>query len=127
MIGRKNMLRGMLIVVGLVSTGAAHAECKGPPFIIPGNLAELEVPLTVKAGTGCAFGVNGVPGAIKEVQITQAPKNGRAGVENLRPVYVAKPGYQGPDEFTYTYIGTDQYGGPMRVSVKRKVTVVPSL
>jgi N-acetylglutamate synthase/N-acetylornithine aminotransferase len=32
--------------------------------------------------------------------------------------YVAKPGYQGPDEFAYAYIGTDQYGGPMRVAVK---------
>jgi hypothetical protein len=123
----KSILRGVLILAGFGLAGTAQADCKGPPFIIPGNLAELEVPLTVKTGTGCAFGVTGVPGAIKEVQITQAPKNGRAGVNNLRPVYVAKPGYQGPDEFTYTYIGTDQYGGPMRISVKRKITVVPSL
>jgi hypothetical protein len=105
----------------------AQADCKGPPFYIPGNLAEIEVPLTVKAGTGCRFGVSGVPGAIDEVRITQAPRNGKAGVENLNPFYVAKPGYQGPDELTYTYIGKDQYGGPMRVSIKRKITIVPNL
>jgi hypothetical protein len=38
---------------------------------------------------------------------------------------VAKPGYQGPDEFSYAIVGTDQYGGPMRVTTKMKVTVVP--
>lgn len=121
----KFLAAGLLVLSGLASQ--AHADCKGPSFYIPGNIAEIEVPLTVKAGTGCGFGVSGVPGSISEVKITQAPKVGRAGVQNLSPVYMAKPGYQGSDEFTYTYIGTDQYGGPMRVSVKRKITVVPSL
>jgi hypothetical protein len=105
----------------------AQADCKGPPFFFQGNVAEVEAPLRVKAGTGCSFGVSGIPGAISEVQITQAPKNGKAGVQNLRATYVAKPNYEGPDEFAYTLIGTDQYGGPMRVTVRRKITVVPSL
>lgn len=126
MVSRIRMGAAALCGAVMGFAGVARAECKGPAFIIPGNLAEIEVPLTVKAGTGCGFGVSGVPGAIEDVQITQQPKTGRASVQNLRPVYVAKPGYQGPDEFTYTYIGKDQYGGPMKVSVKRKITVVPS-
>ena len=81
--------------------------------------------MTVKAGTGCQFNVNGIPGAISEVRIVQAPKIGRAGVQNLYPYYMAKPGYSGPDEFAYAFIGTDQYGGPMNVVIRRKVTVVP--
>ena len=48
-----------------------------------------------------------------------------AGVQGLMPYYVAKPGYQGPDEFTYAIIGIDQYGGPMRVTTKMKVKVIP--
>jgi hypothetical protein len=112
-----------LVVAGM--TGQAQAECSGPPIMIPGYSAALEGALTVKAGTGCAFGVNGIEGAITEVKITQMPKVGRAGVENLRAYYVAKPGYKGLDEFTYVFIGTDAHGGPMHISFKRKVTVVP--
>jgi hypothetical protein len=124
----KTMQGGVLVLISLGLANSAQADCKGPPFYIPGNLAEIEVPLTVKAGTDCIFNnVSGVPGALNEVKITLAPKNGRAGVENLRPFYIPKRGYQGPDEFTYTLIGTDQYGGPIRVSIKRKVSVVPSL
>ncbi|WP_457089232.1 hypothetical protein [Microvirga sp. P5_D2] len=127
MIKRKFLLQGMMIIAASALSGAAQADCKGPPFYIPGNMAEIEAPITVKAGTGCTFGLSGIPGAINEVKIVQAPKIGRAGVQNLRALYVAKPGYQGADEFTYALIGTDQYGGPMRVTIKRKVTVVPSL
>jgi len=82
-------------------------------------MAELTSEVTVKSGKGCRFGLNGISGAIREVVITQRPRVGAA------PDYIAKPGYQGPDEFAYAYIGTDQYGGPMRVVVKRRVTVVP--
>lgn len=83
--------------------------------------------MTVVSGTACQTGVSGIQGALTEVKIMQQPKIGKAGVEHMRPYYVAKPGYQGPDEFTYAYIGTDQYGGPMRVSIKRKILVVPKL
>ena len=67
------------------------------------------------------------PGSISEVKILQMPKVGKAMVSNLRAHYMAKPGYQGPDEFTYAFIGTDRFGGPMRLVFKRKVSVVPSL
>jgi len=123
--------RGMLAVVSCVAAmglaSAAKAACSGPPVTIPGYTAELEGELKVKAGTGCLFGVDGIEGVISEVKISQMPKAGKSGVENMRAYYIAKPGYQGPDEFTYVFIGTDQYGGPMRISIKRKITVVPSL
>jgi hypothetical protein len=105
--------------------GTAGAACSGPPAYFSGSVAEFEAELRVKAGTGCRFSLNGIEGVIKEAKITQQPKIGRAGVEGLDPYYVAKAGYQGPDEFAYSIIGTDQYGGPMRVTIKRKVTVVP--
>ena len=81
--------------------------------------------MTVRSGKGCSFNLNGIRGAISETVISQKPKVGRAGVANLKPYYVSKAGYQGPDEFAYTFVGMNQYGGPMRVTVKRKVTVVP--
>jgi hypothetical protein len=96
-------------------------------MIIPGDSAELEGTITVKSGTGCVFGVNGIQGLISEVKITQAPKVGKAAVENLRAYYIAKPGYQGSDEFAYAFIGMNQYGSPMRIIFKQKVTVVPNL
>ncbi|MBZ6077662.1 hypothetical protein [Microvirga puerhi] len=96
-----------------------------PPMNFNSQIAELEGQLTVKAGKGCGFGISGIDGAINEVVITQKPKVGLAGVRGTTPYYVAKPGYQGADEFAYAYIGTNQYGGPMRVVIKRKVTVIP--
>jgi hypothetical protein len=81
--------------------------------------------MTVKAGKGCAFNISGIPGAIDETVISQKPRIGRAGVQGLTPFYAAKPGYQGTDEFAYTFIGMGQSGGPMRVTIKRKITVVP--
>lgn len=116
-------LASFVALAGLA--GRAQAECSGPPIMIPGYTAALDGPLTVKSGTGCSFGVNGIEGAITEVKITQMPKIGKAGVQNLRAYYVAKPGYKGPDEFTYAFIGTDAYGGPMHITFKRQVTVVP--
>ncbi|MGO4706967.1 hypothetical protein AB4072_14460 [Microvirga sp. 2MCAF38] len=127
MLKQKSIFGASLILACSGFAGAAQAGCDGPPFYIPSSIAELEAPITVEAGTGCAFGLSGIPGAINEVKITQAPKIGRAGVQNLNAIYVAKPGYQGSDEFAYALIGTDQYGGPMRVIIKRKVTVVPKL
>lgn len=110
----------------VVMAGAAKAnDCIVPPMNFNSHVAELKGELTVKAGKGCGFGLSGIEGAITEVVISQKPKVGIAGVRGLAPYYFAKPGYQGPDEFAYTYIGTDQYGGPMRVTVKRTVTVVP--
>jgi hypothetical protein len=114
---------GILAVAAVTSN--AQAACSGPPIRIPGYSAELEGVLTVKAGTGCTFGLNGIERAISAVKITQMPKVGRAGVENLRAYYIAKPGYKGPDEFTYVFIGTNEHGGPMRITFKRQVTVVP--
>ena len=112
-----------IVAVGV--SGAAQAACSGPPSYFRGANVEMEAEITVKAGTGCRFTLNGIEGAITEARIVQNPKVGRAGVEGLHPYYVAKPGYQGPDEFAYVIMGTDQYGGPMRITLKRKVTVVP--
>lgn len=116
-----------LIAWLLVGNEANAADCVVPPMNFNSQVAELEGERTVKAGKGCGFGfgLSGIDGAINEVMITQKPKVGLAGVRGTMPYYVAKPGYQGPDEFAYAFVGTNQYGGPMRVVIKRKVTVVP--
>ena len=114
-----------IVVLACLAPHAASAACDIAPVTFSGSHAEVEGSMTVNAGSSCRFGVNGIPGALSEVRISQAPRVGRAGVENLRPFYVAKAGYKGPDEFAYVYIGTDQYGGPMNVVVRRKVTVIP--
>jgi hypothetical protein len=116
---------GLALIAALALPEAASAQCSAPSVYISRARSEAEGPMTVRAGTGCRFNVNGIPGAIDEVKIIQAPKVGRAGVQNLEPFYMAKPGYTGPDEFAYAFIGTDQYGGPMNVVIRRKITVVP--
>jgi hypothetical protein len=116
----------IVIVCGSGATNAARAaDCESPPLYFNGNLADISGTTTVKAGKGCAFGINGIQGAINETLITQKPKVGQADVRGNRAIYVAKPGYLGADEFAYTYVGTDQYGGPMRVTIRRIITVVP--
>lgn len=115
-----------VIACGIGAANAAFAaDCVSPPLNFNGYIAEISGSTTVKAGKGCAFGVNGIEGAINETIITQKPKVGQAGIRGNRAIYIAKPGYLGPDEFAYTYIGTDQYGGPMRVTIRRMITVVP--
>ncbi|WP_201830697.1 hypothetical protein [Microvirga zambiensis] len=118
-----------LAVFGLTCTflaaGAQAQDCAVAPMTFNSHVANLEGEMTVKAGKGCGFGLNGIEGAIREAVIVQKPKAGMAGVQGIMPYYVAKPGYQGPDEFSYAIIGTDQYGGPMRVTTKMKVRVIP--
>ena len=125
MTSKNSPLMAAGILVAAAAMSPAQAACSGQPIRIPGYSAELEGALTVKAGTGCTFGLNGIEGAISDVRITQMPKVGKAGVENMRAYYIAKPGYKGPDEFTYVFIGTNERGGPMRITFKRQVTVVP--
>ena len=114
-------------IVGCLVFGSdAQAQnCSGAPVYFTGEISEVEGPLTVKAGKGCFFSIDGIPGALTETVISQKPKIGRAGVEGLKPYYLAKPGYQGPDEFAYSFIGQGRYGGPMKVTIRRKITVVP--
>jgi hypothetical protein len=118
-----------LAILGFACTffgGDAQAQgCVVTPMMFNSHVANVEGEMTVKAGKGCGFGLNGIQGAISEAVIVQKPKAGMAGVRGIMPFYVAKPGYQGPDEFSYAIVGTDQYGGPMRVTTKMKVTVVP--
>ena len=104
---------------------AYAADCSADPINFNSHIAELVGGATIKAGKGCGFGLDGIGGAINETVITQKPKFGVAGVRGNTAIYMAKPGYQGPDEFTYVHIGTDAHGGPMKVSVRRKITVIP--
>ncbi|MEE1656907.1 hypothetical protein VB618_11925 [Microvirga sp. CF3062] len=108
-----------------LTTEVRAQDCIVSPMSFNSHVANIEGEMTVKAGKGCGFGLNGIEGAITEAAIVQKPKAGMAGVRGIMPFYVAKPGYRGADEFSYAIIGTDQYGGPMRVTTKMKVTVVP--
>ena len=94
-------------IVGCLAFGpSAQAQnCSGSPVYFTGEISEVEGPLTVKAGKGCLFSIDGIPGALTETVISQKPKVGKAGVEGLKPYYLAKPGYQGPDEScTFTLV-----------------------
>lgn len=104
---------------------AQAQDCVVAPMNFNSHVANVDGEMTVKAGKGCGFGLNGIQGAITEAAIAQKPRVGMAGVRGLMPFYVAKPGYRGADEFSYTISGMDQYGGPMRVTTRMKVTVVP--
>jgi hypothetical protein len=114
-----------VLAYGMCADAALAQNCSGSSVYFSGDIAEAEGTLTVKSGKSCVFNLNGIPGAIAEAVISIKPKVGQAGVQGLKPYYVAKPGYQGPDEFAYTFIGMGRYGGPMRVTIKRKITVVP--
>ncbi|MCB5174339.1 hypothetical protein [Microvirga lenta] len=120
------LVSGLAAAAFLFFTGSASAQnCSGAPIYFNGSIAAVEGELTVKSGKGCTFNINNIPGAINETVITQKPRVGKAGVQGLTPYYVAKPGYTGSDEFSYTFLGMDQYGGTMRVTFKQKITVVP--
>lgn len=114
-----------ILFIGSAAFWPANAACSGASVPIGSALHEGTGQLTVNAGTGCRFNINGIPGAVLETKIIQQPKTGRAGVSGLTPFYTAKAGYTGPDEFAYAFIGTDQYGGPMKVVIRWKLTIIP--
>ena len=118
-----------LAVLGLACTifgaDAQAQDCAVAPMMFNSHIANIDGEMTVRAGKGCGFGLNGIEGAIREAVIVQKPRTGTAGVQGIMPFYVAKPGYQGPDEFSYAIIGTDRFGGLMRVSTRMKVKVIP--
>src|SRR5687768_9364134 len=89
-----------------VATEAQAQDCVASPVMFNSHIVETQGDLTVKAGRGCGFGVSGIEGAIDQTVITQRPKFGTAGVRGTTAYYIAKPGYNGPDEFTYAFIGT---------------------
>jgi hypothetical protein len=104
----------------------ANARCTAEPT--HGLREHAEVTggrITVQAGSSCGLTIIGIPGALNETKITEAPRSGRADVRGSTVYYIAKAGYKGEDEFTYAHIGTDMYGGAMKITVRRKVTVVP--
>ena len=92
-----------LAVLGLACAAfgadAQAQDCAVAPMTFNSHIANIDGEMTVKAGKGCGFGLNGIQGAIREAAIVQKPKTGMAGVQGIMPYYVAKPGYQGPDEF----------------------------
>ncbi|WP_243370452.1 hypothetical protein [Microvirga solisilvae] len=121
-------LTSLALVVGFTACSAAFnsaSACSAESVYLHSARFETEGKMTVSAGKGCVFNINGIPGALEDVQIVQKPKFGQAGVQNFKPFYRAKPGYAGQDEFAYAFIGKDQYGGEMRIVIKRKVTVIP--
>ena len=113
------------LACGLSVSAAQAQNCSGPPLMFNSSMAQIEGDYTVKAGKGCRFSVSGISGVIEETVITQKPRVGTAGVQGAKAYYIAKAGYQGPDEFAYAFIGKNQYGGPMRITIKRRITVVP--
>lgn len=121
----RNLTAGIFGLGAVCGVTPAIADCSGASVPIYSARSEAVGEITVKAGTGCAFNINNIPGAVQETKIILSPKVGRAGVRGLTPLYAAKPGYSGSDEFAYAFIGMDQYGGPMNVVIKWNVTVVP--
>jgi len=113
------------LACGLSVSAAQAQNCSGPPLMFNSSMAQIEGEYTVKAGKGCGFSISGISGVIEETVITQKPRVGTAGVQGAKAYYIAKAGYQGPDEFAYAFIGKNQYGGPMRIAIKRRITVVP--
>jgi hypothetical protein len=90
-----------LVILG----GSAQAQdCSVTPMIFNSHVANLEGEMTVKAGKGCGFGLNGIQGAITEAAIVQKPKAGMAGVRALCPFMWPNP------------VIRDQTSSPMRSS-----------
>ena len=88
-----------LAVLGLACTAvgadAQAQDCAVAPMTFNSHIANIDGEMTVVAGKGCGFGLNGIQGAIREAAIVQKPKTGMAGVQGIMPYYVAKAGLSG--------------------------------
>jgi hypothetical protein len=113
---------GFLVLVSLGGPAAA-ATCHVSPVPLAGQ-ADVESHMSVSAGTACGMNIS-LPGAITDIRILQTPKSGAAGIRGSAVVYAPKPGFQGQDEFVYSYEGTEAYGGAINITIHQKVDVVP--
>ena len=123
-----------LAVLGLACTAvgadAQAQDCAVAPMTFNSHIANIDGEMTVKAGKGCGFGLNGIQGAIREAAIVQKPKTGMAGVQGHHALLRGQAGLSGTGRIRLRVHRHDQYGGPMRVTIEneghgRSLTGIP--
>lgn len=113
-------------LIPLMAFGESRADptaCTVDPLPLARKI-DTQGHMTVKSGKGCGINIY-IPGAIKSITLLQRPKFGRAGLQGSTVFYVAKPGFQGQDEYSYNYTGIDNYGAEMDITIHEKVDVLP--
>jgi hypothetical protein len=84
-------------LVGCLAFGSdvQAQNCSGAPVYFTGEISEVEGPLTVKAGKGCVFSIDGIPGALTETVISQKPKSARQASKDSSPTISRSPAIKG--------------------------------
>src|SRR5437868_5420932 len=116
------MTRLFLVAIGLVMfcTDAAFA-CEGPWNAGAARHAVMKV----QSGKPCAIWFRS-SGPIHSVQIVKRPAHGTVSIGEVKKViYQSRPGYMGPDSFTYAYVGRTANNVRGRAVITYSVMVTP--
>ena len=107
-----------------LATGAQAQNCHVPFFRALDNQT-FDGHMTVKSGTRCSIARQNSSAAITTTRIVSPPAYGAASTRGAHIFYMSRPGYRGPDRFTFQGSGLDRYGRPVVRTVNVNVQVVP--
>ena len=115
-------MRSLILAIGLAMFCADAAfACEGPW----NSGAARRAVMKVQSGKPCAIWFRS-SGPIHSVQIVKQPAHGTVSIGEVKKVvYQSRPGYTGPDTFTYAYVGRTANNVPGRAVITYSVTVTP--
>ena len=108
-----------------IMAATAHAQNCHVPLIRTLENQTVDGYMTVKSGKRCSIVLQYSSGPTTTTQLVAAPAVGKASVSGHRITYLPRPGYTGPDRFTYARSGQDRFGRPTVRTVNVNVTVAP--
>lgn len=115
-------MRKFFLAVGLIIFCADAALACDMPWMTGGAKRSW---MKVQSGKPCAIWFRS-SGPIYSVQIVKRPAHGTASVgEAKKVIYQSRPGYMGPDSFSYAYVGRSAGNVPGRQVITFAVTVTP--
>jgi hypothetical protein len=79
--------------------------------------------MSARSGKPCAIRLQYTSGTAESVGIAQRPSHGTVTTSGQSVIYVSRPGYMGPDNFTYTRHGRDKWGNRGAKTIRVAVTV----
>ena len=119
------MIRNVaFILMFLGGCPAAYAECAVMPWSIPYLGSNTSTSMSVSSGEVCRIDTSvGGTNVITSVVVSAPSANGTASTNGADVVmYQSRPGYTGPDSFTFTISGSGP-GGSGSSSIQVNVTV----
>jgi hypothetical protein len=117
------MIRIACVAAVLIGIGAGDVFACSVPLIRSLHNQTVDGTMSARSGKPCAIRLQYTSGTAESVGIAQRPSHGTVTTSGQSVIYVSRPGYMGPDNFTYTRHGRDKWGNRGAKTIRVAVTV----